>query len=205
MAFIDTRLPDGIGYGCEFGPAFSTDCVAVDSGQEARNQRWSASKLRANIGFVNRTLAETIELDTFFRAVAKGKLNSFRVKDARDYSATVATGRAISIASSPATRFQLVKRYTVAGQLEDRYITKPVSGTMSIYVSEVLKSSPADYTLDLSTGILVFTLAQSASNITWAGQFDIEARFDTDEMPVSIVDRNAYSWGSIPIVEIRAS
>lgn len=205
MAFIDARFPEKIAYSAEFGPSFRTDCVAVDSGQEQRNQKWERSLLRANVGHVNKTLDETIELDTFFRAVAKGKLNSFRVKDWKDYSATVATGKAISIASSPATRFQLVKRYSVAGQLEDRYITKPVSGTISIYVSGVLKSSPADYTLDLSTGILVFALAQSASNITWAGQFDIEARFDTDEMQVSIVDKNAYSWGSIPIVEIRAS
>lgn len=204
MAFVDSKFPDSIAYGAEFGPNFSTDCVAVDSGQEQRNARWSRSMLRANVGHENKTLDETIELDTFFRAVAKGKLNSFRCKDFKDFTVTVATGKVLSIASSPATRYQLVKRYTVAGQLEDRYITKPVASTVAIYVSGVLKATPADYTLDLTTGILVFVIAQSASNITWSGQFDIEARFDTDSMPVTIVDKGAYSWGSIPLVEIRA-
>lgn len=205
MAFIDTKFPDSIAYGAEFGPEFSTDCVVVDSGAEQRNQKWSLSLLRGNVGHVNKTLAETVELDHFFRAVGKGKANSFRVKDFRDFTATVATGRATSIASSPSTRFQLVKRYTTAGQVEDRLITKPVTGTVAIYVSAVLKSMPADYSLDLTTGILTFVLAQTEANISWAGEFDVEMRFDTDTMPVSIMDKDSYTWGSIPLMEIRAA
>lgn len=59
------------------------------------------------------------------------------------------------------------------------------------------------------SGGTVSLFPQSGETLTWAGQFDVPARFDVDEMKKQIIDRNGPSgdllvdWGSIPIVEIR--
>lgn len=39
--------------------------------------------------------------------------------------------------------------------------------------------------------------------LTWQGEFDVPARFDTDAMHIEVIDKDIYSWGQIPIVEIR--
>jgi uncharacterized protein (TIGR02217 family) len=49
----------------------------------------------------------------------------------------------------------------------------------------------------------VFKTIQPSETLTWAGEFDVPCRFDTDRMEMEIVDKDIYSWGQIPIVEIR--
>jgi uncharacterized protein (TIGR02217 family) len=44
---------------------------------------------------------------------------------------------------------------------------------------------------------------QSSEQLTWAGEFDVPCRFDTDQMRVSIDSYQSFSWGGIPIIEIR--
>lgn len=44
---------------------------------------------------------------------------------------------------------------------------------------------------------------QASDVLTWEGEFDIPCRFDTDEMKVSIEAYNVFSWGQIPVIEIR--
>lgn len=46
--------------------------------------------------------------------------------------------------------------------------------------------------------------AQSSDAMTWAGEFDVPARFETDQMRANIVDYNIFAWGQIPVVELRA-
>jgi uncharacterized protein (TIGR02217 family) len=45
---------------------------------------------------------------------------------------------------------------------------------------------------------------QPSETVTWQGEFDVPCRFDTDTMQIEIVDKDIYSWGQIPIVEIRS-
>lgn len=45
--------------------------------------------------------------------------------------------------------------------------------------------------------------SQPANVLRWVGDFDVPCRFDTDEMRVSIDDFNAFTWGQIPVVEVR--
>jgi uncharacterized protein (TIGR02217 family) len=44
---------------------------------------------------------------------------------------------------------------------------------------------------------------QATEQLTWSGQFDVPCRFDTDQMKISVESYSRYSWGGIPIVEIR--
>jgi len=76
--------------------------------------------------------------------------------------------------------------------------------------------SGAQYTLSVNTTGKTITAAgtgaeyvQPTDVMSWAGQFDVPARFDVDVMKKQIVDRNGSNgdllveWGSIPIVEVR--
>lgn len=44
---------------------------------------------------------------------------------------------------------------------------------------------------------------QAADTLTWAGEFDVPVRFDTDMMNRQIIAPGIDGWGSIPLVEIR--
>ena len=54
-----------------------------------------------------------------------------------------------------------------------------------------------------TTGGTAAQYPQAADALTWAGTFDVPARFDTDQMRAQVDDYGIYSWGDIPIVEAR--
>ena len=49
--------------------------------------------------------------------------------------------------------------------------------------------APASWSLDATTGVLTIASAPTASTVTWAGSFDVPARFDIDHLPASTVAR----------------
>ncbi len=54
-----------------------------------------------------------------------------------------------------------------------------------------------------SSGGAALKTVQPSETLYWQGEFDVPCRFDIDQMQVEIVDRGIYSWGQIPMVEIR--
>lgn len=189
MAFIETQFPSNISLGATGGPGFQTDVVSVNSGHEQRNAAWQDARGAWDVAHGVRTQAQMDELVAFFR-VMKGRANGFRFKDWSDY--TVGSGEGV-FRTIDSTHFQLVRRYTTSGNNHDRDISKPVSGTLSITGGTV---SSVDYT----TGIVTMS---SGTPTAWTGEFDVPCRFDTDQMKVRIDLSTIYTWGSIPVVEIR--
>lgn len=195
MAFIESpRFPENISFGVTGGPDFLTDVVIVNSGVEYRNQVRSLELGSWDVAHAARLPAQYDPLKAFFR-IAAGKANAFRFKDWQDYAATSLEGVFTLLTS---TTFQMWKRYTSGATTYDRRIQKPVSGTVTVTGGTV---SSIDYT----TGIVTMT---SGTPTAWAGEFDVPARFDTDQMRGEIIDRNGTSgfvigWESIPIVEVR--
>jgi len=198
MAFIETRFPTDIAYGASGGPQYSTDIVIMQSGYEQRNANWSAARAQYNVAHGVKTQAQLNTLIAFFRA-RKGRADGFRFKDWSDYQVAA---QAIGTGNGTSTVFQLVKTYTDGGITETRNITKPVAGTVNIYLNAVLQSS--GITLDTTTGRVTFTSAPAASvAITADFQFDVPVRFDTDRLSATIDSYGSNSWRDIPIVEIR--
>lgn len=189
MAFIETRFPDDVSYGATGGPGFNTDVVVVNSGFEQRNATWQDARSVWDVSHGVKNQAQLDILIAFFR-VMKGRANGFRFKDFADFDATTGEGifRAID-----ATHFQMVKRYTTAGNNHDRDITKPVTGTAQI-------TGGTGVSVDYTTGIVTVT---SGTPTAWTGQFDVPCRFDTDQMKTSLIHYNTFSWGAIPVIEIR--
>lgn len=198
MAFVETRFPADISYGSSGGPEYSTDIVVTQSGYEQRNINWSQARARYNVAHGVKTQAQLDSLIAFFRA-RKGKADGFRFKDWTDYKAIA---QPIGTGDGSTTVFQLIKQYTSGSVAETRIITKPVSGTVKIYLNGVLQSS--GYSANTTNGQITFIVAPgSGVSVTADFEFDVPARFDTDRLSAVIESYGSHSWNDIPIVEIR--
>lgn len=198
MAFHDVQFPSDISYGSSGGPNYSTDVVINHGGHEQRNINWQAARGRYNVAHGVKTQAQLDALIAFFRA-RKGRAHSFRFKDWTDYRAT---GVVIGTGNGSATAFQLIKPYSSGGITENRTITLPVTGTIAIYVNGILKTSGVS--TSSTTGGVTFTTAPANGAIITADyEFDVPARFDTDQLSATLDHYGAHSWKDIPILEVR--
>ena len=123
----------------------------------------------------------------------------FRFKDWSDYKAENVQ---IGVGDDSTTDFQLIKLYSSGSVAVSRDITKPVAGTIAIYVDAVLQSSGVS--VDTTTGVVTFDIAPAAGDIISADfEFDVPVRFDTDEMSISMDSFDVGNWSSIPLIEVR--
>ena len=198
MAFHKVQFPNDIAYGATGGPEFATSVVATASGFEQRNINWSAARGRWDVASSLKTQTQLDTLVAFFRA-RKGRAHGFRFKDWTDYKAT---GQALGSGNGAITTFQLIRTYSSGGATDVRTITKPVSGTVKVYLAGVLQAS--GWSVNTTTGIITFTTAPGNNVAVSADyEFDVPVRFDTDRMAVTIEQINLHQWSGIPIVEIR--
>ncbi|MBY0408102.1 MAG: DUF2460 domain-containing protein [Rickettsiales bacterium] len=199
MAFIEVRFPADIAYGATGGPEFSTEVVVTHGGYEQRNINWSQARAKYNVAHGVKTQAQLDALIAFFRA-RKGRADGFRFKDWTDYKVS---GQALGSGDGTRKIFQLVKTYASGGSSDTRTITKPVAGTVKLYLAGVLQSVGA-YALALDTGVVTFTAAPgSGVAVTADFEFDVPVRFDTDRLAASIDAYGSHSWNDIPLVEVR--
>jgi uncharacterized protein (TIGR02217 family) len=165
MAFLDVRFPDRIAYGAQFGPLFKTDLVVVNSGHESRNRVWQYARISADVSQNVKTPEDFAVVQAFFN-LAAGRANAFRVKDWTDYRVDASAGRLGTGVGDGGPGYQLVKRYTTAGQHYDRPITRPLSGQVAVTRNGSPVSfgaSPGNIAVNLSTGIVTFVPDASAA------------------------------------------
>lgn len=198
MAFHNVQFPTDIAYGSSGGPNYSTDVVITQGGHEQRNANWAAARARYNVAHGVKTQAQLDALIAFFRA-RKGRAHSFRFKDWTDYKAAEQT---IGTGTGSLYDFQLVKRYVSGDTTEVRTITKPVVGTVSVYVNDVLQTSGVS--VNATTGMVTLTSAPGSGVVVKADfQFDVPVRFDTDQLSATLDAYGVRSWQDIPLVEVR--
>jgi uncharacterized protein (TIGR02217 family) len=83
-----------------------------------------------------------------------------------------------------------------------RTITKPVAGTVKVYLDDVEQLS--GWSVDTTTGLVAFGTAPAMGvEVTADFLFDVPVRFDTDHMAVTIESYQLHTWQQIPIVELR--
>lgn len=197
MSFVETQFPPDISFGATGGAVYSTDVIETFSGHEQRNINWSAPKGQWTVSHSVKTEEQVAELIAFFRA-RRGKAIGFRFKDWTDYKAS---NQIIGTGDGVKTQFQLVKSYTSGGVTVDRKITKPVTG-VQVFKAGVLQSSGVS--VNTATGVVTFTAAPSnGQQITATFEFDVPARFDTDQCDLNHESFLLGTWAGIPIVELR--
>lgn len=175
--FSEVRFNTQIRYGTAGGPEFNTDVTTVTSGSEQRNANWLDSRGQWQVADDVFNKAEIAELIAFFRN-RMGRAGGFRFKDWSDWKCEQTTGyregtfQAVEASAS----LQMVKRYVTGTASDYRILTKPVSGTVTVYDAAGIVAT-GGFTLDYATG----RMTGGAANWTWIGEFDVPARFDTDK------------------------
>lgn len=203
MTFFESpRFPENIGIGASGGPNYETEVVTLASGWEQRNITQDLPRQRYSVSFVNRPQSEFATLSAFFR-MTKGRAHGFRFKDLLDYEVSASEGILTAVAGSPSGYYQMYKRYTSGSATEDRKITKPVLGTISIYENAVLTAS--GFSIDFTSGLVYAPTL--FGTLTWAGEFDVPCRFGSDLMKPSWIPiaegEKLGTWDDIELVEIR--
>ena len=205
MAFHDTRLPVEVERGAAGGPEFKTTILELSSGHEKRNIDWRFARGMWDLSYGIMDRADYEEVLDFFYA-RRGRAHSFRFKDWSDYELD---RQVIAQTDGATTTFQIIKTYGTAPDTYDRELTKPVTGTVQVWVN----SSPitqgggsSQFQVDLLTGIITLgsTLAaQNATDIEVACQFDVPVRFESDSLAVQLEWSEAGSIPAINVVEVR--
>jgi uncharacterized protein (TIGR02217 family) len=129
------------------GPEFATTVVATGAGREKRNVNWAEARGRWDVASGLKKQPQIDELIAFFRA-RRGRAYGFRFKDWTDYKAI---GQLLGTGDDVLTQFQLVKHYP-SGVIEVRTITKPVAGTVKVYLDGIEQTS--GWSVDTTTGLV---------------------------------------------------
>ena len=198
-SFHEVRFPDNIAYGATGGPEFATTVVATGAGHEKRNVNWAEARGRWDVASGLKKQAQIDELIAFFRARnGQGlRLPVQGLDRLQGHRPAARHGR-----WRAQTQFQLVKHYPSGSVIEVRTITKPVAGTVKVYLDGVEQLS--GWSVDATTGLVTFSTAPALGvAITADFEFDVPVRFDTDHMAVTIETYQLHRWQQIPIVELR--
>lgn len=204
MAFHAVRFPLDVALGARGGPERKTDVVTLASGREQRNGRWQHSRRRYNAGYGVKSRADMAAVLAFFEE-RRGRLHGFLWRDGLDFSSGAAVptslDQAIGTGTGSATTFQLSKRYGASFDPYLRPITKPVSGSVRVAVAGTERLT--GWTVDLTTGLVGFSVAPAAGEVVSAGfLFDVPVRFDTDRLDVELTSFDGAEAPSIPLLEI---
>lgn len=208
-SFHEVLFPLSLAFGAEGGPERRTEIVALASGREERNTPWAHSRRRWDAGVGVKSLDDLHTLISFFEA-RRGRLHGFRWRDAIDRLSCPPSQTPSSLdqplgeGDGSAQKFQLVKRYASGAEFYNRPVRKPVAGSVLIAVDGVDAAEGADFSLDETTGEVMFIDPPGEGAILTAGYaFDTPVRFDTDRLDIS---HNAFSAGeaiSVPVIELR--
>jgi uncharacterized protein (TIGR02217 family) len=208
MAFDDIRFPVAISRGSTGGPERRTEIVVLGSGAEERNSRWADSRRRYNAGFGVKSLNDIHDVTHFFEE-RRGRLHAFRWKDHSDYkscppqNAVTVLDQQIGVGDGATASFQLIKRYGAGLRDYLRVIGKPAAGTIVVAVDGVVSTNVSG---DHLTGIVTFEVGHipaSGAVITAGFEFDVPARFDTDQLKINLAGFAAGDIPDIPVVEVR--
>jgi uncharacterized protein (TIGR02217 family) len=207
VEFHEVLFPLDIGLGSRGGPVRRTDIVALASGREHRNSRWTHSRRRYDAGLGVRTVDALHAVVAFFEE-RRGRLHGFRFRDRVDWrsgapsAAPTPLDQPIGTGDGATAVFALAKTYGGAHAPYRRVIAKPVAGTIRVAVNGVEQPAGA-FTCDTATGLVTFAVAPAAGAAITAGfAFDVPVRFDTDELEIDLAAFEAGAIPRIPLIEI---
>jgi len=208
---IEIQLPTYVSEGAVSVDDWNTQTNVLPSGRQQRIALQSKTLGRWTINYstIDETKHEALRN---FKLAMKGAFYAFRFKDWADFeSDTVAPGQSCSPATGNGVllTFQLQKTYTIAspGTSYVRTITKPVSGTVAIYVNSILQTETTDYTINYATGVVTFLVAPANPlTVKATFEFDKVAHFVNDDNPVSVEqkagDLSVYHHDAMELEEV---
>ncbi|MEL6413508.1 MAG: DUF2460 domain-containing protein [Pseudomonadota bacterium] len=199
----DVLFPMRLALGAIGGPERQTEVIALASGREVRNAKWSGSRRRWDVGSAITDLARLQELVSFFEARA-GRLFGFRFRDPLDYSSAApgdeitASDQQLRFGDGVGQAFQLVKHY---GD-QARAISYPIADTIVV----ALDGLPVQtgWRFDEPSGQILFEDPPANGVPVSAGfEFDCPVRFEADQIQTVIEAFGAGRIASVGLIEIN--
>lgn len=229
MAHHDFELlPRTIAYGSVSGPETSADVITTSSGHRHTNLLWDQYLRRLTLSFNTRTPINAGIILAVYEAV--GIVDTFNQRDHGDWNTTDGDMRlrdavgegAITKDDQPmqntvdltllgdgaTTTFQLAKRRVKNTATHTRLIVKPqaTSPVPLVALDGVLKATPADYSIDFTTGICTFTSAPGVGVVpTWGGAFFVKAAFMDSRFRQQIVTGDLHAALNLELTEVRGT
>lgn len=210
MIFKNVEFPRCISMGAQVILGWNTALAQTVAGFENANQNWANARNSYDVSLAVRTETDYALVRNHFHSV-RGRGFAFPFRDPLDHKVDGSNGILMDRGDSPASTFQLGKRYGTGADAWERRITRPMGDPMPVvYRTRAGVVSVASAVVVLSTGVVTVNGHQAGDTYTWAGRFFTPCRYDTDQLPGVIVDREGGLDGdllvqcsSIPIVEVR--
>jgi len=192
--FHDVRFPLHLGFGTRGGPVRSVDITQLTNGAEVRNAKTRHSRRQYNAVAGLKSDQQAIELLSFFES-RNGPLYGFRFRDPLDNQAESELG----LGDGEQTIFALIKSYGDDPYAYVRRITKPVSGTVRVFVDEIETAVSIDHNL----GLIEFAAPPNVGAIISATfDFDVPVRFGSEQLDIALDDFGSTQIQDIPLIEI---
>jgi uncharacterized protein (TIGR02217 family) len=205
LPFIDLEFPRRIAFHAQRSPVWATTVVETFGGLTYRNQEWANARHEFDVSLAVRTVTDYKTVAAHFYQV-RGRANSFPFSDPLDHDCRSDTGITFEIVAG--VTYQLGKRYG-ADNPWDRRITRPVTGTVTIFRTRSGVISTIAATVDYTTGLVTVSGHVAGDTYQWAGQFFTPSMYASDKMPAVVSDRRPdggellVHCDSISITEVR--
>ena len=203
--FDNVLYPLALGRDAGVSPEFSTSISLTASGHERRNSQWSDARLHYDVGPGIRSQAELGVLLEFFRA-RRGPARGFRLADPFDHSSNGLTGtptptdQLLGIGDGLAATFRLRKLYGTGDEPQERFISRPRAGTVTVSVNGSVASG---WTLEDGGRIVFETAPPDGAEVRAGFLFDVPVRFAEDRLDITSATFAAGEAPSVPLVELR--
>lgn len=210
-SFHDVLFPPAVSFGATGGPERRNEIVALTSGREKRNARFSQSRHHYDAGTGVRSLDDLHDVIAFFEA-RRGSLHAFRFRDPFDMKSCrpdavpSALDQPVGVGDGATDRFALVKVYGTGDDAYNRPVMKPRPESLRVAVATVEQDTSSAFGFDAATGEIVFApgAIPAAGTVVTAGyEFDVPVRFDTERLSVNLKAFKAGQIPSIPLVEVQ--
>ena len=192
--FHEVRFPLHLAFGSRGGPVRPIDVVQLTNGSEVRNAKTKHARRQYNAVAGLKSEEQATELLQFFES-RNGPLYGFRFRDPLDYQGESVLGTG----DGERRGFALIKSYGDAPYSYVRRITKPVAGTVKVFVNGVETPVSVDHNL----GLLDFPAPPPTGAVVSAQfEFDVPVRFASEQLDIALDDFGSTQIQDIPLIEI---
>lgn len=180
-------------------PRWSTNIGSVANGGEQRNQNWKNPLHRFTAPGAVDCHSKLMDLHKMWMA-CRGPLHTYPFRDPFDFASadTITADRAATLTRVDQTigtgdgmtrSFQLVKRYSFAGEVYARPIHLPVTESVMVGINGIdpedippINGGPNPWSVSRRGGVVTFDRPPpSGSTVTAGFFFDVEVRFESDD------------------------
>jgi len=210
---FETEFPrKGLSFQRLGGPAFNTDPIGMQSGQEQRNRNWANARRKYSGSLILTSEASTplpiaiySAVEAFFMVGPAGQYDSFRFYDELD---CVATNQAMVLVSGSV--WQLQKTYALNGRTYVRTITKPITSSVKDYQGNaladtvVITSGGTLVSVDHTTGQVTLSGVSGTPHATFSYHIPVRLTSDDFEPQISQSPQGArlIKWNSLSMIEV---